>query len=95
MPRAERALQLAPSQSEQPRVRPVPPDDLWDQLAALNEQVCVETPRQPGSFTTSEYAERFGISEPTALRRIQKMIKAGDVLKHGASAKVFYTVVQR
>ena len=97
MPRSERIIFSSADKDESPRLRPEPPADLWDQLEALNAEASrKEQPRRPAdSFTTKEYADKFGVSEPTAGRRIRKMIAGGDVQRHGASAQVFYTIIKK
>jgi hypothetical protein len=98
MPRSEGAVLTTTREGELVRVRPEPPADLWDQLAVLNEKAGIpeRQERPPDSFTTKEYAEKFGISGSAALRRIEKLTKAGDLKKYGnLGVSVFYTVVQR
>ena len=97
MPRSQGAVLTTTREGELIRVRPEPPADLWDQLEALNAEASrKEQPRRPAdSFTTKEYGEKFNVSDATALRRIRKMIAAGQVQREEHGSKAFYTVVQK
>lgn len=72
-------------------MKPEPPADLWERLAALEST----KPKPVDSFTVAEYAERFGVATSTAARRIDALIKNGTVREGGRSGNCrFYVMVK-
>jgi len=67
-------------------VKPVPPTDLWDKLAAFNTAYV----RPEGSFTVIEYCTRFNIDDSVARRRMMTLVKAGKLQKTGK----YYVIVE-
>lgn len=48
-------------------------DDMWAELDAIYKL----PNRQLGDIDSSQFAERYGISETTARRRMKKMVRSG------------------
>lgn len=71
--------------------KPTPPADLWEQLAQLHSMK-EPRPRPAESFTTTEYAEKFGISQSQALRRIRKLMGKGLVRRGGTTNNRWYVL---
>lgn len=78
MPNNKRALQLAPCPSDEARIKPEPPEDLWDRLAEL-EGAPVPAEMPPGYFTAKEYAQKHGIAVASASARLIKMVQDGKL----------------
>ena len=61
--------------------KPIPPNNLWEKLEAARDklqQKCPE-PREPGTFTLAEYAEKTGLSFPGTYALLKRMKRAGIV----------------
>ena len=74
----KRAIQSTRSGDSDP-VKPVPPADLWDRLAAFN--VVYDKPR--GAFTVTEYATQFGMNDSATRRRLNALVGEGKIEKVG------------
>lgn len=68
-------------------VKPRPPRDLWDALARARQQFTEAAP--PGSFSVTDYAEKFGLSRKRATYQIEKLVSDG-VLKFVARVGCAY-----
>jgi HTH domain len=73
------------------REKPVAPPDIWDQLNALEPKL-VEMARPENSFTTSEFAERYEVSNRAAWGRLQVM-KTKGIVEHVVDGINSYWVI--
>lgn len=59
-------------------VKPIPPPDIWEQLAALQEQPHV--PERPAnSVTAEEYGAKFGHTDSWGHRRLRDLVAQGKL----------------
>lgn len=85
MPDHQGTLQPPASQADEARIRPIPPEDLWERLDAIQ----VQMPKQTAEgFTAEQYAERYHISTSMARKRIDKLVKSGVLVVVGTFTPV-------
>lgn len=78
-------------------VKPLPPDDLWAKIDAIQIEVSKSKPieRPPNSFTCTEFRERNPqLTDYQAHEQIRKMINAGKVRKVRVGYSMFYTLCE-
>lgn len=85
MPRDKKALPSAGDHYDKIVSDPVPPDDLWEQMAAI-----VEPKRPANAFTSRQFMDRFNLRETTARARIRALVEAGLVEVCGTGTDRYY-----
>lgn len=77
MPSHKKALPSTGSHYNE-AIAPEPPEDLWEQMAAIL------TPARPANaFTSEDFATRFKCGSSTARKKLRELVKAGLVEAHG------------
>lgn len=76
--------------------KPKAPPDLWAQMDALRETVLRHIEPPPGSFTVSDYAQRYKVCESTAKVQIMRLCHSGKLRMAGRIGKrAFYAPVEQ
>jgi hypothetical protein len=88
-----RSLQEKPLSS-----KPVPPDDLWQQLDdELEKMGCLITPLNPpvGSFCLADFMQQRLVTRGRAQEQIRKLLSAGKIIRIGRIGnKTYYQLVK-
>ena len=64
--------------------KPEPPDDLWERMDAINQELDIAIVTR--GFSVEEYAERYGCSRSSAECRIKRLLQSKRIERIGKKA---------